>query len=133
MEVGDYVKTKYGIAKLIKIEEDEYFFDNIVGEYVSMFEHDYINQLFEEKLKKIIIKSSPNIIDLIEENDYINGLRVEKNKYGELYTSYVYYGGSIGKQSEIYTTWLKDYEEDEIYSIVTREMFESMEYRIGDE
>lgn len=78
----------------------------------------------------IVKEPSYNIIDLIEENDYINGLRVEKNKYGELYTSYVYYGGDIGKMCEVYTTWLKEYKEDEIYSIVTKEQFSQMEYKV---
>lgn len=80
-----------------------------------------------------IINASHNIIDLIEENDYINGLRVEKNKYGKLYTSYVYYGGDIGKQCEVYTTWLKDYKIEYIETIVTKEQFENMEYRLGDD
>ena len=75
-------------------------------------------------------KASHNIIDLIEENDFINGLRVEKNKYGELYTSYVYYGGGIGKQCEVYTTWLKEYTEDMIENIVTKEQFESIKYSL---
>lgn len=77
-----------------------------------------------------ILKASHNIIDLIEVGDYVNGLRVEKNKYGELYTSYVYYGGDIGKMCEVYTTWLKEYKEDEIYSIVTKEQMKAMEYKV---
>ena len=81
---------------------------------------------------KHIKKASYNIIDILEENDYVNGLRVEKNKYGELYTSYVYYGGDIGKQCEVYTTWLKELEEDMIYSIVTHEQMEQMTYKVGD-
>ena len=68
----------------------------------------------------------------MEENDYVNGLRVEKNKYGELYTSYVYYGGDIGKQCEVYTTWLKELKEDMIYSIVTHEQMEQMAYKVGE-
>ena len=84
----------------------------------------------DEIKKNTIIKASYNIIDLIKENDYINGLRVEKNKYGELYTSYVYYGGDIGKMCEVYTTWLKEYKEDNIYSIVTKEQFSQMEYKV---
>ena len=77
-----------------------------------------------------IVKASYNIIEILEENDYVNGLRVEKNKYGELYTSYVYYGGDIGKQCEVYTTWLKKLEEDMIYSIVTHEQMEQMAYKV---
>ena len=80
--------------------------------------------------EKYLIKASYNIIDILEENDYVNGLRVEKNKYGELYTSYVYYGGDIGKQCEVYTTWLKELKEDMIYSVVTHEQFESIKYSL---
>lgn len=104
-----------GIGKIIKIDGD------------------YIHICFKSELgiyTKNNVVASPNIIDLIEENDYINGLRVEKNKYGELYTSYVYYGGDIGKMCEVYTTWLKEYKEDEIYSIVTKEQFSQMEYKV---
>ena len=39
-------------------------------------------------------------------------------------------GGDIGLQQETYTTFLKDYEEDDIYSIITREQFESMKYEV---
>ena len=81
---------------------------------------------------KNIIKASYNIIDILEVGDYVNGLRVEKNKYGELYTSYVYYGGDIGKQCEVYTTWLKELKEDMIYSVVTHEQMEQMAYKVGD-
>ena len=77
-------------------------------------------------------KFSYNIIDILEVGDYVNGLRVEKNKYGELYTSYVYYGGDIGKQCEVYTTWLKELKEDMIYSIVTHEQMEQMAYKVGE-
>ena len=79
-----------------------------------------------------VIKASYNIIDILEENDYVNGLIVEKNKYGELYTSYVYYGGDIGKQCEVYTTWLKELKEDMIYSVVTHEQMERMAYKVGE-
>ena len=82
--------------------------------------------------RKDIIKASHNIMDLIEVGDYVNGLRVEKNKYGELYTSYVYYGGDIGKQCEVYTTWLKELKEDMIYSVVTYEQMKQMAYKVAE-
>lgn len=80
----------------------------------------------------MIKKASHNIVDLLEVGDYVNGLRVEKSKYGELYTSYTYMGGDIGLQQETYTTFLKDYEEDDVYSILTREQFESMSYKVSE-
>lgn len=81
-------------------------------------------------LRNDILKASYNIINLIEENDYINGLRVEKNKYGELYTSYVYVGGDVGTQEEVYTNFLKDYDVKFIDNVVTKEQMESMAYKV---
>ena len=78
----------------------------------------------------MIKKASHNIVDLIEVGDYVNGLRVEKSKYGELYTSYTYIGGDIGLQQETYTTFLKDYEKDDVYSILTKEQFENISYEV---
>lgn len=117
MEVGDYVRTENGlIGKIIGFKGDMVETDN---KRLITYKSDHS----ECKIKK-------RLIDLIEVEDYVNGLRVEKNKYGDLYTSYVYYGGDIGKQCEVYTTWLKDYEEDNIYSIVTKEQVESIKYEV---
>lgn len=121
LEPNMYVRTKDGkIAKFIKYDEKAK--EELVTDY---YEYSTI-------WIKDVIKASNNIIDLIEVGDYVNGLRVEKNKYGELYTSYVYYGGDIGKQCEVYTNWLKEFKEDMIYSVVTHEQMEQMEYKVGD-
>ena len=117
---GMYVRTKDGkIGKIIDInlgqEEKRYILDS---SSVYMY------------YKTDILKASHNIIDLIEVGDYVNGLRVEKSKYGKLYTSYTYMGGDIGLQQETYTTFLKDYEEDDVYSILTREQFEKIKYEV---
>lgn len=113
LEVGMYVRTLNGIVQITEIK------DCVMTDTKGYMHYgDFI-------------KASHNIIELIEFGDYVNDLRVEKNKYGELYTSYVYYGGDIGKMCEVYTTWLKEYKEDEIYSIVTKEQFEQMEYKVG--
>ena len=65
------------------------------------------------------IKSSPNIIDLIEVGDYVNGSEV----YYTVGDLVVFDGGQDG---EIY---IKD---KEIKTVVTKEQFESMEYKIND-
>ena len=86
MKVGDYVRTKYGITQ---IKENVCLLDEV-------------------------IKSSPNIIDLIDVGEYVNGECV------------------IGVDSiEVYT---KDgmYLNENIKSILTKERFKSMEYKIGD-
>ena len=119
LSVGMYIRTNYGkIDKILKLNKS---YVKGVSQKDELYAYDIDN----------IVKASYNIIDILEENDYVNGLRVEKNKYGELYTSYVYYGGDIGKQCEVYTTWLKELEEDMIYSIVTHEQMEQMAYKVG--
>ena len=124
LEVGQFVRLKGGyICKIINVNDfrEPNMKYGVEASYLKdvMFIGD-----------DDVIKASYNIVDILEENDYVNGLRVEKNKYGELYTSYVYYGGDIGKQCEVYTTWLKELKEDEIYSIVTKEQFESIKYSL---
>lgn len=72
--------------------------------------------------KKDIINASYNIIDLIEVGDYVNGEKVIeidncKGAMRELYLE----GQNPEKDCGIYF--------EEIKSIVTREQFESMEYK----
>ena len=127
----------------MKLELKENMYIRTKDGYISQYKYYDTTNAYMEKLLCIplsngtfaniedIVKASYNIIDILEENDYVNGLRVEKNKYGELYTSYVYYGGDIGKQCEVYTTWLKELKEDMIYSAVTHEQMEQMAYKVG--
>lgn len=65
-----------------------------------------------------IIKSSPNIIDILQVGDYVNGYKITgKSNLNILYT----YDEQVMLTSK------------NIKSIVTKEAFESMEYKIGDE
>ena len=117
IKVGEYVRTEIGtIGKVVRINEMYFTIENNRGEIDILYER---NQ-----------KHSKNIIDLIEEGDYIDGKRVEKNKYGELYTSYVYYGGDIGKQCEVYTEWIDEFKNEDIISVATKEQFSNMEYKL---
>ena len=125
LEVGQFVRTKDGIIDKVIIDYNGHCASpNCECKHISCAKNYYD----EDK----IVKARYNIIEILEENDYVNGLRVEKNKYGELYTSYVYYGGDIGKQCEVYTTWLKELKEDMIYSVVTHEQMEQMEYKVDE-
>ena len=62
------------------------------------------------------IKASHNIIDLIEVGDYVNG---------ELVLEKVLYGNNAGVK-----VFGDTYFDDEIQSIVTKEQFSAMEYKI---
>ena len=125
LEKGMYVRTKWGIAKIIDFEAHNFL---IKLDKKIMYEN--LPEYYDYTTIGNILKASHNIKELLQVGDYVNGLRVEKSKYGELYTSYTYVGGDIGLQQETYTTILKDYEEDDIYSIVTKEQFERMEYEV---
>jgi hypothetical protein len=75
--------------------------------------------------RKDIINASYDIIDLIEIGDYVNGIKItdiENDNKGK----YVFGYGAGGMEGEI---WFYN---NDIKSIVTKEAFESMEYRIGE-
>ena len=122
LEVRDYVRTKKGIAKILgRVNEpDNYYFKMLITDkYLEIHDDtEYIHDLD-------IIKSSKNIIDLIEEGDYVNGYKVLDILKGfkilvdklELNT----YDGNY---------YLKQFTNDEIKSIVTKEVFKANEYRM---
>lgn len=148
INVGDYVRTKYGIAKIIDLKENPYGEKTIYvldNKIISMCEceegilYSTINPLAEDLIDKFdinfgdesqIIKSSSNIIDLIEEGDYVNGEKVIALK-GDPYAK------TVEDENDVlytdfdreYGEWL-GYKEIEIKSIVTKEQMEAMEYKI---
>ena len=119
MKVGDYVRTRWGcIAKFEGIHEKFYEFDSIIMDESSAVR--------EELFVDIVEKSSPNIIDLIEVGDYVNGHRIEEISINKYDVKVLYY--------EIPSDY--GYEEmlaKQIKSIITKEQFESMEYKVGDD
>ena len=118
MKVGDYVRTKYGIiAKITDIIEDfsidcdiDVYYEDSLKDNSPMMEIPY--NLKDE----YIIKSSPNIIDLIEVGDYVNGCLVLHKENNELVCGL-----------------LLKYKEENIENIVTREQFERMQYNLESE
>lgn len=113
MKVGDYVRTPNGIiTKIIDIQDEEgqYFINNNA---VSLSSKTYIAD------KNVTIgenfKHNQNIKDLIEEGDYVNGHLV------------------IKRHDDLMLEDTFDLVQDEdIKSIVTKECFASMEYKVGD-
>ena len=77
MNIGDYVRTKYGIiGKVVKeepfMDDINVFLDNNKGN-ITLTTKDGV---FKVNKKEDVLKSSPNIIDLIEVGDYVNGNKV---------------------------------------------------------
>lgn len=116
IRVNDYVRTKQGvIGKVLEIDDIFAYVDREVG-YIEETgtSIDYIQ-------KRIITKHSPNIIDLIEVGDYVNGYKVRAT-YLEGERQYI----KFEKLNDI-----RMYEKD-IKSIVTKEQFNSIKYVIGE-
>ncbi len=116
LEVGDYVRTKKGIAKILgRVNEpDNYYFKMLITDkYLEIHDDtEYIHDLD-------IIKSSKNIIDLIEEGDYVNGLPVVHNAKNNGSNIVIVVNGNA-------------YNEEDIKSVVTKEQFNSMKYEVGE-
>lgn len=117
MNVGDYVKYKYENGIYIgKIK----FISEVMSGLDETLQLD-IDNCMEEILKLDVIKSSPNIIDLIEVGDYVNGyLVIEKDINNEL--RYI----DLKDRNMKYVKYL------DVKSIVTKEQFESMEYKVKE-
>ena len=113
MKVGDYVRTSRGIiAKIIKVNST----GSITCDRSIYYGFNIVNNKRILKDFSSIVKSSPNIINLIEVGDYVNGEKVtDKFDYLLVFGNADYYKN-----------------ERDIKSIVTKEQFESMEYRIGE-
>ena len=134
MRVGDYVRNQYGIAKLVNIEKsnaDIYVFDRDICFLVNKDTGEIKERINKLPITEYIdlnkIKSSPNIIDLIEVGDYVNGRKVSK----------INLDMTFNKEKSIlcgdfdYDCLETIYTNEDIKSIVTKEQFESIECRIG--
>ncbi len=119
IKVNDYVKTKQGLIGKLK--------------YTGLADFDSTPYYIETRKRKNwinkcnIIKSSPNIIDLIEVGDYVNGMRVSELLKRGRKTKYIRF---MADSDYEFSTELK---EEEIETILTKEMFEQMEYKVGSE
>ena len=111
---GMYVKLYDGrIGKIV----NSYWRNFDIGKWHFSIENDYDKKI-EYSYMDIFdyTEPSPNIIDLIEVGDYVNGLKVVKIEDNILTMHGLIH--NIG--------------EEDIKSIVTKEQFKSMEYKVGE-
>lgn len=114
MEVGEYVRTDDGLIGKIVSEPYEYK-DSIVHD-IDFGDNNIYN---EYEMYQNIIKVSPSIIDILEVGDYVNEyLVIEKDINNEL--RYI----DLKDRNMKYVKYL------DIKSIVTKEMFSSIEYEV---
>lgn len=133
LEVGMYVRTKQGY--IAKFKEYDEIFDMLRFETPiflrSWMPCDYMQK--ERFVNRYFLKASHNIIDLIEVGDYVNGSKVVDISI-------------IGKDKEkwVWVEQMEDtdnkygddyvgYNNEQIKSIVTKEQFEAMEYKVESE
>jgi hypothetical protein len=121
-----YIRTKGGkIAKYRGYEIDEdgcklHNFDNEVYWFYEYWDDCVCEEDFKELLEECVVKASNNIIDLIEVGDYVNGCKVKC------------ISGYIELDCFGYSEYFIELDEvEKIKTIVTKEMYESMEYKIG--
>ena len=119
IQIGEYIRTEYGIIG--KILEDEDITEN--GVYIdTTFLDDYADETNFVKYEDIK-KHSFNITDLIEVGDYINGHKIVSEIWGEDDNElYFEIEGGFNKADYI--------SEKDIKSIVTKEQFSRMEYKV---
>ena len=115
INIGMYVRTKDGIiAKVDYIDDDTIFFDKELYKTYG----DSINFLEKGNLERIV-KASYDIIDILEEGDYVNGCKV--HRIANCIT--------IILDNEENISWVKP---SDIKSIVTHEQMEQMAYKVED-
>ena len=118
IEVGEYVRTKKGyIAKITEID-NFIWFDNKINKESGI----PCYELSKVEFENLVTKHSKNIIDLIEEGDYVNG-----EKIGQIENGFLWYGWST--EIDDYSTFFK---EKDIETIVTKEQMAQMEYKIKE-
>ena len=110
----DYIRTKDGIIDKVIIDYNGHCNSpNCNCKHVSC-KYNYYDE-------DTIIKSSPNIIDLIEEGDYVNGMEVTRFCFDE-----------DGERILNLSNCILEIMNEDIKSIVTKEMFSQMEYKVGE-
>ena len=113
IRVGEYCRTKDGIIDKVIIDyKGKCNNPNCNSKHISC-EKNYYNE-------DDIVKHSPNLIDLIQCGDYVNGYKVDNIEKGKLI---------IGDTTQVIEQIV---ENDEIETVVTKEMMESISYKVKE-
>ena len=122
LNVGDYVRTECGIAKIKSFETKNKEVIELDKDIMICNMDCYRNNCTINQ----VINSSPNIIDLIEVGDYVNNYYVEDiTNIGEELVLHIITGSNYFQSPFLYN--------EDIKSVLTREQFEAMQYVVGEE
>ena len=117
-----YVRTKDGIiAKVDYIDNDTIFFDKELYRTYG----DSIDFLEKDNLERIV-KASYNIIDILEVGDYVSTVT------GECAVIAGVYNDINSKKYLRLCNCIGEYYEDDIKSVVTKEQYEQMAYKVEE-
>ncbi len=163
LEVGMYIRTDKGfIAKVKEFKHhytkgtrlvDDYSVKEVVENYLSLDGNQcrliesidysippcYPSDEELDEIKSHILKASYNIIDILEEGDYVNGIEIIKiYEKGDSFTgnhNYIFKEKTIEVCNDNYETIPHEalFINNEIETIVTKEQFEQMVYKVGDD
>lgn len=134
LEVGMYIRTKKGIAKITSMLEEPNRYIVYTDNKDVVFEYYRSNYLKDgtKWFTDYVDKANHNIIDLIEVGDYVNGYKVINVGIGE--DGHKYIDLDFDKEcDELHWGEYGSLENNEdIQSIVTKEQFESMQYELNE-
>ena len=129
LEVGKFIRTPYGIRKIVNITKDDGYGKPKVRvieldrHLNTPYKFDYIFYTDENVIKKC--KTSYDIIDVLEVGDYVNGDKIFniddcKGAMRQFYYDYENPNDDVGHWQE------------EIKSVITHEQMEQMAYKVSD-
>lgn len=134
LEIGMYVRSKINgmIGKITDIEETKVFdsYLTVIREETRYILDNNFNKGFCET-EKDSVEASHNIIDLIEVGDYVNGYKIVAIEQD-------YFNGKLVLITEKWeTNWQGDrslvmFHNEDICSVLTKEQYEKMSYKVGE-
>ena len=121
MNVGDYVRYRCVYDNTTKIKKINAIVppDNLIKENYYKFDD------YEGTIEKCIIKSSPNIIDLLKKKDIVIDYKGNIYQVDKIFKDYVF-TDKKNKYGQIIT--LVDYQ---IKKVITKEEFSSIGYEVN--
>lgn len=112
IECGEYVRTKRGIGKILEVKTVQ---PKMYGKHDLAYLIDVCPRMYISDNN--FIKHDKDIKKLIEEGDYVNGLRVEYITNEAIFTSGLAHGILF----------------EDIRTIVTKEQMASIEYKVEED
>jgi hypothetical protein len=122
IEVGEYGRTNFGkIIKFAWLEDSEG--KTIKNKVILINGNEISNDLYYFHKEENIVKHSKQLIDLIEVEDIVNGMKILHIEDNKLYVEW-------NNEFEEFTGFL---ENKDIKTILTKEQYQANCYKVGGE